>query len=618
MSDCISPNGPYAIVEAGLADARSYANGSLAAAGNAITGLGNFELDAVNFNIDFDEAFLRDLTSFRWPNFGAELDLNDYPITYNGPAAPPAQDVHVPVIGAPPVFTDEPAELSFPAQPGPLDTRTFAAPDLDDVNLPAVPTITLDDAPTLTVVNLDDLADLALNIPTFSALTPSTPIPDLELSWDYTNAFYGSALVTLVKNTITDAINNGSSLPAAVEDALFERADGREEINRVRSRREIDREFAARGFQLPPGALVRMQNEVTHKTASERSALSREIYVTRRTDEVETRKHYLAQGIAIETQLINDHIAYYERSLQAGRIILDASVALFNAKVQRYNVELEIFKVEVLRFQALIEAELAKVEELKAELEIRSLRVQINQQEIERYIAHVQGVNALINIYIAQVSGAEAVAKVNTERVAAFAAEVDAYRAEQGAKESEYRAWGSAIQGELGKVQVFEAQASAFGRRVDAFKAGADVEIARTRSDVDIGGLRVQEFQAKVDGARAEVEGEIARLEGAVAHYVALVRVYEANIQGQTALAQSHERVKHLAIQQNKNAADVSIASAQLQITQSTENSRLILEALKAIATATSNLAAGAMAATNVSAAISGASSDSRSCSGTG
>lgn len=617
-STCASPNGPYSIVEAGLADARSYANGALTSAASAITDLGDFDLDSINFRIVLDPTGLTDTRWFTWPEFDAVLNLNDYPVTYDGPPTPPAQYVHLPIIGAPPVFTDEPLPLSFPAQPGPLDTQTFTAPDLDDVNLPTVPTLTLDDAPTLTTVRLDDLPDLSLNMPTFSALTPTTPVPDLELTWDYTNAFYSSTLVTLIKTQITDAINNGTSLPAAVENFLFERADGREEINRIRSRREIDREFAARGFSLPPGALVRMQNEITHKTASERSALSREIYVTRRTDEVETRKHYLAQGIAMETQLINDHIAYYERSLQVGRIMLDASVALFNAKVQRYNVELEIFKVEVMRFQALIEAEMVKVEELKAELELRALKVKINQQEIERYIAHVQGVNALIDIYIAQVRGAEAVAKVNTERVAAFTAEVRAYQAEQEAKESEYRGWGSAIQGELGKVQVFEAQASVFGRRVEAFSSGADVEIARTRADVDVGGLRVQEFQSKVEGARAEMEGEVARLSAAVEQFGALVRKYEADIQGRTAEGQFRNQLSDLHIRQNKNEADVEIASAQLQVTQATENSRLILEALKSIAQATSNLAAGAMAATSVSAGISGSSSDSRSCSGTG
>lgn len=100
---------------------------------------------------------------------------------------------------------------------------------------------------------------------------------------DWMNTYFPTLnpnLGTSEDTWLLDVINNGySGLPAAYEQAVWNRARSKDTLEALRMEEEAVAQFAARGFSLPPGVLANRLLQVQQEAANKSSTVARELAI---------------------------------------------------------------------------------------------------------------------------------------------------------------------------------------------------------------------------------------------------------------------------------------------------------------------------------------------------
>lgn len=514
------------------------------------------------------------------------------PVTSITPDTAPSFTAAAPVVQ----ILDKPAALSATA-PG-------TAPTVASVTLPASPTITLPDAPIMELMTLPSLP--AISLPTFSAVVPdgtSLVAPSVGLVWS--ENYYDSTLLQDVTSRLTTMLLGGTGIPAAIEQAIWDRGRAREDVVAAKAAQETYEEFSARGFKLPPGALAARMSEITQKNRELGSTYSREVAIKQAELEVENLKFSVSTGIQLEGQLMTYAGQYAARALEAAKTTVDVAINLFNAQVSLYNSRLQAYQTEAQVYRDLIQAESIKLEQYRTEIEAQKLIGEINVQAIQIYSERIKALLSSVELYKAQLDGVRTGVEVDKVRIEGFRATVDSYKSLVEAKTSEYQAWGQSIQGEVAKVGAYEAQARAYGTLVDAYKTGETVKIENMRASISNNEMRVKAFGAEVDYLSEQIKAGIAQVETGVKIYDGQARVYGAQISGEQARVQALAEQIRMIIAAGSTDAELKLKAADINVQQLLRIATVEIENRKAAADVAGQLAASAMGAFNLGAGVS-------------
>src|SRR5690606_31362653 len=140
-------------------------------------------------------------------------------------------------------------------------------PERPDLDIPPVPPFNMVAVPD----------ERSFTFPEWDVQAPGIDVPELDLSWNFTPEQYVSTLLDGVKSRVETMLQGGTGLPAWAEQALYERADEREQGNELRALQEVDEEFADRGFTEPNGMLHKRVRQVRQNSQNQRNELSRKI-----------------------------------------------------------------------------------------------------------------------------------------------------------------------------------------------------------------------------------------------------------------------------------------------------------------------------------------------------
>jgi ribosomal protein L20A (L18A) len=307
----------------------------------------------------------------------------------------------------------------------------------------------------------------------------------------------------------------------------------------------ITRDFASRGFLLPPGALFAATEGIRAKTLAGAASLSRDVALKRADLLVQNRQFTIQQVREVEALLVNMHMAAMERVLRAAQISAQFAVEVFRARLDKAKLRLEAIQTQAQTFRDAVAAEAQKVEIYRAQLQAELSKMEIDKNRVELYRAKLSGVEMLANIYRIQVQAAEAAINAERSKVETYRAEIDGYLALVRAKESEFSGYEAQLRGEQTKVQLYgeqvrartssaftsawtflasacavaekngvlqkadEAKLRAFTAKMDALKAklaaaesyaqlGSNEEVQRTRGRLEAARLAVEAAKARV------------------------------------------------------------------------------------------------------------------------
>ena len=579
--------------------AHSFGSTAFSSALGLIGQLSSFDPTGVSFDTSFTVPGSL-ISGFMRPDRPADPDDVEFDVTVPDPPAFSA--ISIPTFSSVPTFDKDAPLVDFSGKPQPFAKLPPEVPALFPVTIPTAPNIALPELPSLQELQLPDPPDVLT--PEFTAERPTfnTPVPDASLNYSFTP--YSEVLLSQVQQEISRILTTGLGLPPAIEQALFDRATGREDAAANRAVDEVFTEFAARGFTLPNGLMDRRVKEVRRQNAENRSATNRELAINATQVQIESLRFAVQQGIAAESLTAQIHFQAEELQLQAAQIVSDFVLRIFLARVEVYNAEVAAFRVDAEVFRSLIEAELSKVEVYRAQIQAELARGEINQQKINLYVARLEGLNTLVAIYRGQVEAANTVAATNATIIQGFGAEVDAYRSEVQAKESEFAAWAQQIQGELGKVEAYRAEVGAFTARVQAYAAGVDAQAIAPRLQLEQQTVLADQYRAQISGVQAQIAALASRADAVASIFSSKAAIYSAEGQVSVAEAESNTRQFLAVLEEARARSTAMLAEAELNVNQAIAIGNQVVEALRGAAQAASQLAASALSSVNASASI--------------
>lgn len=528
--------------------------------------------------------------------------------------APPTTDIADPAFTEPPTFSASPPVIPDRNGPGPLSVEApVGPPALDDVVVPDAPALVLPDFPTLREIVLPDAPDVVL--PTFQGVRPDFDIAVPVNTFGFQAEAYSSDLVDAIRARIQLMIEGAPGLPDAAARAMRDRAFGAVDQQALRAEQEAIEQFSARGFSEPDGTLDRRLHEVRQNNQNERNKLSRDIYLEDVKIAIEDLRFAVAQGVALEGQLMANFLGTQQLMLDAAKTTIQVAIDVANAEIAVRNLQLEAFKADAQVFRDLIQAELAKIEIFKAKLEGQRLIGELNQQDVAIYAERVRAVLAMVELYKAEVDGAKAKADVNLARVQAFGATVDAYKARIEAYETEWNAFGKQLEADLSKYRRYELETQVFGNRVKIWSDINSNKIEQSRLRISEKELDITAFRARLDRLQTIIAAETARLDAVTRVYGSDVDKYRADALIEQIVSEGNARPFQLAMEQERTRVESMLKNADLRINQALSTAKILSDNKQAIAQTGAQLASGFASAMSVHAGLSSSQSFGVSCS---
>lgn len=515
--------------------------------------------------------------------FAAQTFDGVTPVTPTFPTAPTIEALEA-LVPAPldsiPVLAVTDLSVVFPEAPADFIGAAPLAPNLVDPTVPSAPDANLPTLATLASITLPESPEIFF--PTFTAtLVVGPTAPSDTFSFD--DKDYGSALLTNLQTKLEFFLGaNTTGLADVIWQNIWERAREREDGLAVRTRDEANQEFSARGFALPPGALVARDQEIVQGNQEKAGSLSREQAIKEADLEVENVRFAITSTIELEIALIDNFNQKQTRAMEAARLSVTLVQDLFRIEVELYNSDVLAFRAQAEVFAVLLKAEITKVDVLKAEIEGQRLILEVNASEIANYRAQIDAVVATFDLYRAQLEAARFTIDQNRLRIDEFQALVQAFNIEATVAATRADIYGTKVNAERGKIDLRRSEIEAFSQQVNAFSVVQQTRIASKGQEIDIERFKIETFGARVQSFDADIRSKTSQLAADVDVFNALVAKFSAQTdgEGRRVAAESDVFTSEIAafaaeVQKEVDAGRVSIDAANSRVSRFGEEVRL-------------------------------------------
>jgi len=508
------------------------------------------------------------------------------------------QDDDEVTLGEMPVKEYSLPDLDFTGVPEELDvTDPGDVPVLTQPTVPDNPSIVLPDAPTLEEIDLP--ADYTLTMPDFLAEAPSTEI-DLPDGFQYTEGSYSSDLYdTVLAKLIADIEASSSGIDEDAEQAIYDRATSRMELEMDSAQQQAENYFAAKGFELPPGALSGRLVELQTADLRAKEDLNNDIIIQRSNLVQQNIQALMTAGLQLEDLLRNFHNQVWSREFAKQQEIAQNAVAIYNAKIEKLKALISVYNTEAEVYKSKIQGELAKVEAFKALVEKAKVSAEVQQQLVRIYLAKLDGVKTLSDIYKTQMESAKVYSDIEISKITAYRAGIDAYVARIQANTAKWQGYQSKVQAQGIKASVFGTQVDAYRSEVQAYstKVGTEIEVAKLKLDQNQN--KISHYLANIQKYQQEINFESQKIQAAMNNEDLQVRGKQLNLSGQQAASQSEIAREEIRQRAQATRANQEIEQLQANISSKVEEYRLHLEKMKSQANVLTQIAASALSAIN-------------------
>jgi hypothetical protein len=590
-----------------------YASDSYQIAKDQIKALSTFTVPAYDFNVSFSDTDA--LTGYVRPTAPDPMDPAVLKFSPAGdPGLAPTTTLSPISFISPPVagygltptldIGPSPGAFSVP-DPG-------AAPSIAAITVPTAPVISTPATPSLLGINLPTAPTVV--IPDFTAIAPVTTFDVPAQTWNFTPAAFSDALLDQVKTQITTVINTGLALPAAIQQALFDRAVSQDDASSLRAKQDAREMFGKLGFSEPDGVLDGRMLEITQKSQDVRGNLARDIYISNAQMQNKNIMDAVTQGVQLETQLMTYQIRMQELLLESNKFLLQTSIELFNARVSLFNAQVNAYGIDAQVYRDRIQAQLAKVEVYKSQIDAQRLVGEINRQTIAIYEATVRTSLVMAQIYEAQVRGAVAQAEVNRSIIEAYRAQVEAFGARVNAYTAQWQGFRAQVDAQVAKGTFYETSVRAYGEQVNAWAASNNNTIEQQKLYISEADLNLRGWNGELQRYVANVGAERDRIQANVAVYGANIEKYRADSSIEATASESNNRQFALNLARSQAQVDTALKNVSAHIEEVKANYGIIVTAVEGASRAASQLAAAAFSAVHFSASASSGVTHGTSC----
>lgn len=376
-----------------------------------------------------------------------------------------------------------------------------SVPDVATVTV-GEPTAVVGTAPSIEDLNLEEID---YNIPLMDLTSP-------EAEFNYTEETYSSDIADRLEVNILDSlINGGTGLNADIEQAIWDRATGRQILENEKTYDEALNFWSSRGFSMPPGMLNGTLIEARERIAQKNTDLNNDILVQSSNLAQVNTQFTITSAIQIEKNLMDNFNQHRSRALEAAKIAVEVLVDIYQIKLEEYKTKLTGEQISAQIYEARIRAAVAKLE----------IKLGVHQADIEAYKAAIQHYDSQVKKLVAQ---AEA-------RVSAEGLKVETFKAQSGHYTAEIDA---VIKAFLGKIE----QAKAHG---DVLIKEREVALQKLLGEASLTSEQVTAL-SRIAGqlAAASLTSVSASTNIGVSHSQSDSKTYANNHYGSRSLGVSH------------------------------------------------------------------------------
>lgn len=577
-----------------------------------LNALSDISVTPLGFNVSFD--FADPQATFQRP---PRPDLDDGALVFRDPNVPigpaPAFAPRTLVFDEAPSLDAQAPTLVFGPKPNAPDVPVPLPPvKAAELDMPVPPDYVLPRVPTLMELNLPEAPSVLM--PEFTLDRPTFIAPPFNQSWTFEPEPYTETLVSTLTSTLKPMITGSAALPLAIERALFARGRSRIEVERQRGVDQAYSEFAARGFTEPQGPLAGRISELQQAAQHSTAETNRDVLIRHFELMYEQQRFAITQGAALEGTLIQLHVEEQRFALEAAKFQQEAALAVVNYRIQVYNAQLQGYQTEAQVVRDRMQAELAKIEVFRAQLEGEKARGELNVQRVQLYEGQLRGIQLQADLYRSAIETVKVKADINMQDIERYKAEVQAFGERWRAHVAEWQGYSAGVEGEGKRVDIFRAMVDANVKRVDAWKSSNDMQIEAERLRMAQHNSQLGVWQTGLDRLRALLQGEQARIAAVGQAADAQARIYTAAANVEQSASAAADRTFELGLSAERARVDTQLKSAEMYINQAVALLAQVVEITKAKAQVSSQLAASTMSAVNYGASVSNGVSASTSC----
>lgn len=446
-----------------------------------------------------------ELGTYEFPNtdFSGELpDLADITID--------SRDV--------PLFNNPLPEFILPDPPdATLPDFTATPPPQIVSNIPAFEEPELPLPPQLDDIVIPDPPDFVM--PVFEGVKAVKDFEAPDVTFTFNEEEYSSELLTALQNRLLQDINAPApSFSSEVEQAIYDRATARLELDLENEVSRIAEEVSAGGARLQQGITYARIDQARHRHAQRLTDLSNDIIRQNAELSLDWQKTIIASSLDLERTLIGQANDIQNRALDAAKFAITSAIDLFEAKVAEYTASLEAYKVEADVYLAKIQAQAAQADVYRTIIESKKITADIQRTLVDLYQAELLGVQTRVNIYNAKLDGVKLRSEIYQADIDAFRALIESYEAQVGLVTARYALYQSQIDGEKAKIDLYNAQVANYQAVIEGYKTVSEIDTNRANIELQQNDEKIRLFQAQLEEYRA----------------VSSVTVDKANIQAQS------------------------------------------------------------------------------------
>jgi len=485
----------------------------------------------------------------------------------------------------------------------PVPVLTAAPPPEESIILPSPGDIpALPPLPILTEILPPD--EPTFNIPEFTAILPVEDLTAPELVYSWNEAAYSSEVLEALRIKLRDGIiNGGVGMLPEVEQAIYDRAATRLNVELQKTENIAWNDAASRGTRIPQGALIARLQEIYLQNALAREDLTRDVMIKSADLAYQYSTFVIDKGIALEHELMDLFNGVQQRAFEASKVLVDFAIRAYEVRVRAYIARLEAYKTEAEVFRARIQAEIARADLYKSIIEGRKLSLEMQALMVDLYGKQIASIETMARIYGIKMEGAKVQAQIYGVRIDQFKALVEAYKAQVEGVTAEYGLYTAQITGESEKAKMYSYQVQGYASLVDAYKSRSEVDVNNLQLVIDKNKAEVGIFTARLDKYRAEIQANVSEAEIQAKAEGLKLQAFDGEIRKFTSIVSA-------ITDSYKAQADIGIANAEVNIKYGDMLARLEIAAaqIQAELIRAKGLVASQLAASALSSVSAGAS----------
>jgi hypothetical protein len=494
------------------------------------------------------------------------------PVEFSAPSgladAPTYQNVSPVVLGALPTFSVATPTVNLPNRPNQVKEFLDSPPAINtDLKFPTAPDqlSAVFEAPNIAVRVAPVKPQISL--PGFTAVAPidNTTAPS-DLSGEFQRAYGAAGPSTIamvngyvdamlakynpryaeqmaaIETQLAKYLAGGTALNPDVEDAIYSRA---QEKNDVEARRVQDAAFAdmaARGFTMPNGTLNATLARARQEAANNNAKAANEIAIAQAEMEQRNLQFAVTTSTGLRTAMLNATLSYMQNLVSINGQAIDYAKSLLNAMVESYNIsvrvfqaKLDLYRAEASVYEVRLKGALAGIELYTAEVNALQALTNVDMARVSVYKARVESLSAYANAYRAQIEAVQSQASLEKLKLELFQSQVQAYGAQVQAKNAEWQGYTAAISGEEAKVRVYNSQVSAYQAQIQGYTADVSAKTETVRAEVAVNQARATQYAAQVQAYNTVVDATSAVARTKLENERQKIVAYQAEVAASTA-----------------------------------------------------------------------------------